>query len=85
MLSLLAMQIICACRLVGFRISEYCLCLMRGTVYGGVVFLAGTIIRNFVEGPDLVVLVLGGLVCLAVWGVAMSTSHYRMIVLGNRT
>lgn len=85
MLALLVMQIVCARRLIGLRLSEYGLCLMRGSVYGGLVFLAGIIIRHFFSGSDLVVLVLGGIACLAVWGAAMSSSHYRMILLGHRT
>jgi len=84
MLTVLVMQIVYAGRLVGLRPVEYCRSLVRGFYYSGVVVVGGIAVRYLFEGPDLIALVMGGVFCLAAWLVAMSTTHYKMILLGNR-
>jgi len=84
MLTVLVMQIFYAGSLVGLRPVEYCKSLVRGSYYSGAVVLGGLAVRHLFEGPDLIALVMGGAFCLAAWAVALSTAHYKMILLGNR-
>lgn len=83
MLVLFVLQVLWALKLIHIKMADYMMCLGRGLAVSSIVILPSIALRVIFPETNITMIVIGVILCLFSWGLAVNTSYYKAIIIGE--
>ena len=83
MLVLFVLQVLWALKLIHIKMADYMMCLGRGLAVSSIVILPSIALRVIFPETNITMIVIGVILCLFSWSLALNTSYYKEIIIGE--